>query len=72
MDMSVDMDIYMEMDTGTIFCFSSNRNKPKLDLLWSRFGLFRETKKMFGLFRCFGTVSKQAETKNRRFKTNQT
>jgi hypothetical protein len=37
--------------------FGSNRNKPKLNLFWLFFGLFRETKKQF--FRCFGPVLKQ-------------
>jgi hypothetical protein len=43
------------------FRFGSNRNKPKLDLFRLFFGLpFCETKKVcFGLFRCFGPVSKQ-------------
>jgi hypothetical protein len=43
-----------------IFFFGSNRNKPKLNLFRLFFGLFCETKKhFFGLFRCFGPVSKQ-------------
>ncbi len=46
------------------FYFGSNRNKPKLNLFRLFFGLFHETKKQFfavyfGLFRCFGSVSKQ-------------
>ncbi len=49
------------------FFFGSNRNKPKLNLFRLFFSLFRETKKhffrfvsvCFGLFRCFGLVSKQ-------------
>jgi hypothetical protein len=37
----------------------SNKNKPKQDLFRVCFGLFRETKKYFGLFRCFKPISKQ-------------
>ncbi len=41
--------------------FGSNRNKPKQDLFWLCFGLFRETEKKnsvcFGLFRCFEPIS---------------
>jgi hypothetical protein len=32
------------------FFFGSNRNKPKLNLFWLFFGLFRETKKHFFRF----------------------
>ncbi len=39
--------------------FGSNRNKPKQDLFRVCFDLFRETKKKFGLFRCFEPKSKQ-------------
>jgi hypothetical protein len=35
----------------TNFFFGSNRNKPKHNLFWLIFGLFRETKKyFFGMF----------------------
>jgi hypothetical protein len=34
----------------TIFCFGSNRNKPKLDLFRFCFGIFRETKKIIFRF----------------------
>ncbi len=40
--------------------FGSNQNKPKQDLFWLCFRLFRETKnKKIGLFRCFEPMSKQ-------------
>ncbi len=46
-----DMGADMDMDTGTIFWFGSNRNKPKLDLFRFCVSPFRGTKKIFGLFR---------------------
>ncbi len=56
------------------FFFSLNRNKPKLNLFRLFFGLFHETKKLFfGLFRCFGPVSKQPkQTEFSRNKPKQT
>jgi hypothetical protein len=56
------------------FFFGSNRNKPKLNLFRLFFGLFRETKKLFfGLFRCFGPISKQPkQTEFSRNKPKQT
>ncbi len=40
--------------------FGLNRNKPKLNLFWSFFGLFRETKKHFFRFvLVFGPIKKQ-------------
>jgi hypothetical protein len=49
------------------FFFGSNRNKPKLDLFWLFFSLFRETKKHFFLFVSVGIktniiYSKQTKT----------
>ncbi len=54
--------------------FGPNQNKPKLNLFRLFFGLFRETKKhFFGLFRCFGPVSKQPkQTEFSRNKPKQT
>jgi hypothetical protein len=52
----------------TIFCFCSNRNKPKLDPFRFFFVFFAKLKKNFGLFRCFGTVSKRTETKYSAFR----
>jgi hypothetical protein len=45
LDMEMDTDLGMEMDTDSdrIFCFGSNRNKPKLGLCLFCFGFFRET-----------------------------
>ncbi len=54
----------------TILSFGLNRNKSKRDLFRFCFGLFRETKKKFGLFWCFKTVSERTKTKNWRFETN--
>ncbi len=44
-----------------IFLIGSNRNKPKLNLFLLFFGLFFEKPNnfFFGLFRCFGPLSKQ-------------
>ncbi len=43
-----------------IFFLGSNRTNPKLNLFQLFFDLlFRKTKKVFRLFRCFGPVSKQ-------------
>jgi hypothetical protein len=45
MGLDVDTDLDMEMDTDSdmIFCFGSNRNKPKLVLFRFCFDLFRKT-----------------------------
>ncbi len=67
MDMVKDIDKDKDMDT--IFCFSSNRNKPKLSVFWLCFSFFNKNKKI-GLFRCFRTVSRRTETKNQSLNTN--
>ncbi len=47
------------------FFFGSNQNIPKLNVFRLFFGLFRETKNIFfGLFWCFGLVSKQPKQKD--------
>ncbi len=42
-DMDTDLDMEMDTDSDMIFCFSSYRNKPKLDLFRFCFGLFRDS-----------------------------
>jgi hypothetical protein len=49
------------------FFFVSNQNKPKLNLFWLFFGLFRETKKHFFQFVsvCFGVSDRYRNNRNK-------
>ncbi len=50
--MDMDKDIDKDKDMDTIFCLSSNRNKPKLNVFWFCFSFFHKNCKIFWV--CFG------------------
>jgi hypothetical protein len=72
MDMGVDMDMdtvtVTDKGTTSLFRFEPKKNDTRsVPVLFRSFSW--TNKQFFGLFRCFGTVTKRPETKDRRFET---
>jgi hypothetical protein len=59
----------MDKDTDTIL-YRLEQKKPESRFVSDFVAIFFAKLKKFCLFRCFETVSKRTETKNRRFETN--